>query len=99
MNRLKTIFLAFLIIIQALEEDHILVYAHQGGEAGHKSLHYRWSLQVSKHLMVERKLGLYKRSKSSSLKLKHMKNKSSGRYFASYDDYRGPARHPPRHNL
>ncbi|XP_024006853.1 root meristem growth factor 4 [Eutrema salsugineum] len=35
------IILAFLLITQALEEDHILVYAHEGGDAGHKSLDYR----------------------------------------------------------
>ncbi|CAH8361668.1 unnamed protein product [Eruca vesicaria subsp. sativa] len=38
---LTSIVLAFLIIIQALEEDHILLYAHEGGDAGHKSLDYK----------------------------------------------------------
>lgn len=54
---------------------------------------------ASKQLMVERKLGFYKRSKSSSFKWKPKKKKPSGRFVAFYDDYRGPARHPPRHNL
>lgn len=50
---------------------------------------------ASKHLMVERKLGFHKRSKSSSFKWKPKKKEP----LAFYDDYRGPARHPPRHNL
>lgn len=60
-----------------------------------------WSFKISgasKHLMVERNLGFHKRSKSSSFKWKPKKKKSSGRFVAFYDDYRGPARHPPRHN-
>ncbi|XP_018438718.2 protein GOLVEN 3-like [Raphanus sativus] len=41
MMRFTIIVVAFLIIIQALEDDHILVYAHEGGDAGHKkSLDY-----------------------------------------------------------
>lgn len=60
-----------------------------------------WSFKISgasKHLIVERNLGFHKRSKSSSFKWKPKKKKSSGRFVAFYDDYRGPARHPPRHN-
>ncbi|CAN7045159.1 unnamed protein product [Brassica rapa subsp. trilocularis] len=41
MMRFTIIAVAFLIIIQALKDDHILVYAHEGGDAGHKSLDYR----------------------------------------------------------
>ncbi|KAL0792578.1 hypothetical protein Bca101_063955 [Brassica carinata] len=41
MMRFTIIVVAFLLIIQALEDDHILVYAHEGGYAGHKSLDYR----------------------------------------------------------
>lgn len=54
---------------------------------------------ASKHLTVERKLGFRKRSKSSSFKWKPKKKKSSSPFVAFYDDYHGPARHPPRHNL
>ncbi|RID76430.1 hypothetical protein BRARA_B03400 [Brassica rapa] len=39
--RFTIIAVAFLIIIHALKDDHILVYAHEGGDAGHKSLDYR----------------------------------------------------------
>ncbi|KAL0827969.1 hypothetical protein Bca101_051647 [Brassica carinata] len=46
---------------------------------------------ASKQLMVERKLGFHKRSKSSSFKWKPKKKKPSGRFVAFYDDYRGPA--------
>ncbi|KAG7633066.1 hypothetical protein ISN44_As03g031860 [Arabidopsis suecica] len=142
MMRFTIIVIAFLLIIQSLEEEHILVYAHEGEEAGHKSLDYQgdqdsstlhpkelydaprkvrfgrttraekeqvtamnndsWSFKISgasKHLIVERKLGFHKRSKSSSFKWKPKKKKSSGPFVAFYDDYRGPARHPPRHNL
>ncbi|KAL9293312.1 Root meristem growth factor 4 [Arabidopsis thaliana] len=41
MMRFTIIVIAFLLIIQSLEEEHILVYAHEGGEAGHKSLDYQ----------------------------------------------------------
>ncbi|XP_010425776.1 PREDICTED: root meristem growth factor 4-like [Camelina sativa] len=42
MMRFTTIVVAFLLIIQSLEEEHVLlVYAHEGGEAGHRSLDYR----------------------------------------------------------
>ncbi|XP_033141326.1 root meristem growth factor 4-like isoform X2 [Brassica rapa] len=41
MMRFTIIAVAFLIIIHALKDDHILVYAHEGGDAGHKSLDYR----------------------------------------------------------
>ncbi|CAN6876479.1 hypothetical protein HID58_076969 [Brassica napus] len=146
MMRFTTIILSFLIIIQALGEDRILVYAHEGGYAGHKSpdtsiLHPKesydfanisaprklmygrtmrtalarakkeqvrainndeWISKISggsKHLMMERKVGFHKRSKSSSFKWKPNKKKASGRFVAFYDDYRGPASHPPRHNL
>ncbi|CDY45905.1 BnaAnng07860D [Brassica napus] len=145
MMRFTIIAVAFLIIIHALKDDHILVYAHEGGDAGHKSLDYRGdkdshdftstgaprklrpgrtmrttvviaekekvratnnhdlsikiSSGASKQLKVERKLGFHKRSKSSSFKWKPKKKKPSGRFVAFYDDYRGPARHPPRHNL
>ncbi|CAH8363140.1 unnamed protein product [Eruca vesicaria subsp. sativa] len=146
MMRFTIIILSFLIIIQALEEDRILVYAHEGGGAGHKSLdtsiphpkelydftniaaprklrygrtmrtavaraqkepvrstnNDEWSLKISgasKHLMVQRKLWFHKRSKSSSFKWKPKKKKTSGQFVAFYDDYRGPASHPPRHNL
>lgn len=61
-----------------------------------------WGFKISgasMHLTVERKLGFHKRSKSSSFKWKPKKKKSSGPFVAFYDDYRGPARHPPRHNL
>ncbi|KAJ4868257.1 Root meristem growth factor 4 [Raphanus sativus] len=55
-----------------------------------------WSIKISsgasKHLMVERKIGFHKRSKSSSFKWKPKKKKTSGRFVAFYDDYRGPAR-------
>ncbi|KAL1199254.1 Protein GOLVEN 3 [Cardamine amara subsp. amara] len=40
MMRLKTIVIAFLLIIQPLEEEHILVYAHEGEDTGHKSVDY-----------------------------------------------------------
>ncbi|CAN7003859.1 unnamed protein product, partial [Brassica oleracea var. botrytis] len=40
MMRFTIIVVAFLSIIQTLE-DHILVYAHEGGDADHKSLYYR----------------------------------------------------------
>ncbi|CAH8267224.1 unnamed protein product, partial [Arabidopsis lyrata] len=40
MMRFTIIVIAFLLIIQSLEEEHVLVYAHEGGEAGHKSLDY-----------------------------------------------------------
>ncbi|XP_018479361.1 protein GOLVEN 3-like [Raphanus sativus] len=40
MARFTITILSFLIIIQALEEDRILVYAYEGGDAGHKSLDY-----------------------------------------------------------
>ncbi|KAJ0245445.1 Protein GOLVEN 3 [Hirschfeldia incana] len=40
MLRFTIIVVAFLIIIQALQDDHILVYAHEGGDADLKSLDY-----------------------------------------------------------
>ncbi|XP_010514681.1 PREDICTED: root meristem growth factor 4-like [Camelina sativa] len=41
MMRFTTIVLAFLLIIQSVEEEHVLVYAHEGGEPSHKSVDYR----------------------------------------------------------
>ncbi|KAG2283861.1 hypothetical protein Bca52824_055081 [Brassica carinata] len=152
MMRFTIIVVAFLSIIQTLE-DHILVYAHEGGDADHKSLYYRGdedsstlhpkdshdftntgaprklrpgrtmsttvviakkekvratnnddlSIKISpgasKQLMVERKLGFHKRSKSSSFKWKPKKKKPSGRFVAFYDDYRGPAREHKKTNI
>ncbi|KAL0737791.1 hypothetical protein Bca4012_014001 [Brassica carinata] len=145
MMRFTSIILSFLIIIQALQDDRILVYAHEGGDAGHKSLdtsilhpkesydftniatprklmygrtmrtalaiakkeqvrvtyNVEWILKISggsRHLMVERKLGGFDKRSKSSFKWKPNKKKASGR-SAFYDDYRGPASHPPRHNL
>ncbi|KAL0685703.1 hypothetical protein Bca4012_052551 [Brassica carinata] len=54
---------------------------------------------ASKQLMVERKLGFHKRSKSSSFKWKPKKKKPSGRFVAFYDDYRGPAREHKKTNI
>ncbi|KAG7564147.1 hypothetical protein ISN44_As10g009110 [Arabidopsis suecica] len=49
MMRFTIIVIAFLLIIQSLEEEHVLVYAHEGGEAGHKSLDYRGDQDSSTH--------------------------------------------------
>ncbi|XP_023638849.1 root meristem growth factor 4 [Capsella rubella] len=48
MMRVTTIVIAFLLIIQSLEEEHVLVYAHEGREAGHKSLAYHRDQDSSK---------------------------------------------------